>query len=100
MYYKFFFRIVSKFQNIKWNNSRRVNSLAAYIESELAAIVQAGTWKNERIITSPQGTRIALLNGKKALNFCANNYLGLAVKQNFKTMIQSQMLKQMWLYIL
>ncbi|KAL6445623.1 hypothetical protein ACFW04_000859 [Cataglyphis niger] len=71
-------RRISKFQNIKWNNNRRVNSLAAYIEPELAAMVQAGTWKNERIITSPQGTRITLLNGKKALNFCANNYLGLA----------------------
>lgn len=69
---------ISKFQDIKWNNNRTVNSLAAYIEPELAAIVQAGTWKNERIIASPQGTRITLSNGKKALNFCANNYLGLA----------------------
>lgn len=57
-----------------------LSSLTAFIEPELAAIVKAGTWKNERIITSPQQTRITLSNGKKALNFCANNYLGLAVK--------------------
>lgn len=71
---------VFKFQDSRWNISRMINSLAVYIEPELTAIVQAGTWKNERIIASPQGTRITLLNGKKALNFCANNYLGLAVR--------------------
>ncbi|XP_072760116.1 2-amino-3-ketobutyrate coenzyme A ligase, mitochondrial isoform X2 [Anoplolepis gracilipes] len=65
-------------RNTRWNISRTINSLARYIEPELAAIAQAGTWKNERIIASPQGTRITLSNGKKALNFCANNYLGLA----------------------
>jgi len=57
-----------------------VSSLTSCIKSELAAIMDAGTWKNERIIASPQRTRIVLSNGKKALNFCANNYLGLAVK--------------------
>ncbi|XP_072760117.1 2-amino-3-ketobutyrate coenzyme A ligase, mitochondrial isoform X3 [Anoplolepis gracilipes] len=71
-------RRISKFQDTRWNISRTINSLARYIEPELAAIAQAGTWKNERIIASPQGTRITLSNGKKALNFCANNYLGLA----------------------
>lgn len=77
---EFNFLIFSKFQDIGWNIRRRSSSLAAYIEPELTAIVKAGTWKNERIITSPQRTRITLTNGKSALNFCANNYLGLAVK--------------------
>lgn len=38
----------------------------------------AGLYKNERIITSPQGATITLEGGNEVLNFCANNYLGLA----------------------
>jgi len=49
-----------------------------YLTQELAAIQEAGLYKNERIIVSPQGAEITLANGKKALNFCANNYLGLS----------------------
>lgn len=41
-------------------------------------IKQAGLYKNERIIVSPQGAEIELGSGKKVLNFCANNYLGLS----------------------
>ncbi|MBA4166859.1 MAG: glycine C-acetyltransferase [Chitinophagaceae bacterium] len=47
------------------------------IGSELEEIKTAGLYKNERIITSPQGAEITV-NGKKVLNFCANNYLGLS----------------------
>lgn len=47
------------------------------ISSELDEIKTAGLYKTERIITSPQGAEIAV-NGKKVLNFCANNYLGLS----------------------
>src|SRR5215469_9904545 len=49
-----------------------------YLEGELAAIRQAGTYKNERVIITPQGTTIRVADGKPVLNFCANNYLGLA----------------------
>jgi len=49
-----------------------------HLTQELAAIQEAGLYKNERIIVSPQGAEITLANGKKALNFCANNYLGLS----------------------
>ncbi|XP_012166389.1 2-amino-3-ketobutyrate coenzyme A ligase, mitochondrial isoform X2 [Bombus terrestris] len=52
--------------------------LAECITPELKAIEAAGTWKKERVIASPQRTRIVLTNGTQALNFCANNYLGLA----------------------
>ncbi len=45
--------------------------------SELAAIREAGLYKDERIITTPQGAQIAS-NGRQVLNFCANNYLGLS----------------------
>jgi len=41
-------------------------------------IKEAGLYKNERIITSPQGAEIELDTGQKVLNFCANNYLGLS----------------------
>ena len=40
-------------------------------------IREAGTWKEERLIASPQGVEI-LVSGRKVLNFCANNYLGLS----------------------
>ncbi|MCC6897584.1 MAG: glycine C-acetyltransferase [Polyangiaceae bacterium] len=45
--------------------------------SELAAIREAGLYKDERIITTPQGAQIAS-NGRQVLNFCANNSLGLS----------------------
>jgi glycine C-acetyltransferase len=50
----------------------------SYLEGQLAAIRQAGTFKNERVIMTPQGTIIRVADGKPVLNLCANNYLGLA----------------------
>ncbi|MGC8991080.1 MAG: glycine C-acetyltransferase, partial [Verrucomicrobiia bacterium] len=50
----------------------------AHLLQQLDAIKQAGTWKSERIIASPQSTRIKLADGREVLNLCANNYLGLA----------------------
>ena len=49
-----------------------------YLADELKAIDEAGLYKRERMICSPQGAEITLADGSKALNFCANNYLGLA----------------------
>ncbi|MDR0547560.1 MAG: glycine C-acetyltransferase [Dysgonamonadaceae bacterium] len=49
-----------------------------YLSTELAAIETAGLYKHERIIASPQSVKIRLQNGQEVLNFCANNYLGLA----------------------
>ena len=49
-----------------------------HLQDELKAIEEAGLYKKERIIASPQGAEITLADGSKALNFCANNYLGLA----------------------
>lgn len=45
---------------------------------ELEAIKEAGLFKNERIITSPQAASITIEGGQEVLNFCANNYLGLS----------------------
>jgi glycine C-acetyltransferase len=47
------------------------------IRNQLSEIREAGTWKEERLITSPQGVEIQV-NGRPMLNFCANNYLGLS----------------------
>lgn len=52
-------------------------NFAKRIEKELEEIKTAGLYKNERIITSEQGAEIEV-GGKKVLNFCANNYLGLS----------------------
>lgn len=49
-----------------------------HLQKELASIKDAGLYKNERNIISAQSAEIVLENGSKALNFCANNYLGLA----------------------
>ncbi len=48
------------------------------LEQELQAIQEAGLFKRERIITSPQAAEITIAGGKQVLNFCANNYLGLS----------------------
>ena len=50
----------------------------AHIERQLDEIRQAGLYKVERRIRSPQGARIELADGRTALNLCANNYLGYA----------------------
>lgn len=50
----------------------------AFIQEELSQIKEAGLFKNERVITSPQGAAISVSTGQEVLNFCANNYLGLS----------------------
>ena len=49
-----------------------------YFRKELDAIKEAGTWREERIITTEQRARIDTTKAKGVLNMCANNYLGLA----------------------
>lgn len=48
-----------------------------FLQQEISDIKEAGLYKRERIIATPQGVEIET-NGKKVLNFCANNYLGLS----------------------
>ena len=48
------------------------------LQQELHSIEEAGLFKRERIITSPQAAEITIAGGKRVLNFCANNYLGLS----------------------
>jgi len=49
-----------------------------HLQRQLDEIRGAGTWKNERVITTPQGTTVRVADGQPVLNLCANNYLGLA----------------------
>jgi glycine C-acetyltransferase len=49
-----------------------------HLAAQLAEIRAAGTCKRERVIVTPQGTTIRVADGQPVLNFCANNYLGLA----------------------
>ena len=49
-----------------------------HLKGIIQEIKEAGLYKNERVIVSPQGAEIELETGQKVLNFCANNYLGLS----------------------
>ena len=53
-------------------------SLRETVVAALGDIRDAGLYKPERVITSPQGARITVQGGREVLNFCANNYLGLS----------------------
>lgn len=58
----------------------------SHLQSQLTEIREGGLYKEERIITSPQGAEIRVSDGKEVLNFCANNYLGLS---NDKSLIDA-----------
>ncbi|MCO5153964.1 MAG: glycine C-acetyltransferase, partial [Shinella sp.] len=50
----------------------------SHLSQEIDALKTAGLYKAERVITSRQAGEIAVASGERVLNFCANNYLGLA----------------------
>ena len=54
------------------------DTLKPKLENEIREIKEAGLFKNERVITTPQGAVIQTTDGKEVINFCANNYLGLS----------------------
>jgi len=54
------------------------NSFQNHVKAQLDDIRAAGTYKRERIITTPQDAHIRVADGQPVLNMCANNYLGLA----------------------
>jgi glycine C-acetyltransferase len=55
-----------------------LGSMKTHLQNEIETIKESGLYKAERIITSPQRAKIMVHEGKHVLNFCANNYLGLA----------------------
>ena len=54
------------------------DSLKPQLEAELKQIREAGLYKDERVLASPQGASVKLQDGREVLVFCANNYLGLS----------------------
>lgn len=54
------------------------SSIKNHLQAELDQIEEAGTFKRERVIMTPQGTHVRLSDGAPVINLCANNYLGLA----------------------
>ena len=54
------------------------STVKAQLEQELQSIRDAGLWKDERVLASPQGPVVKLQDGREVLVFCANNYLGLS----------------------
>jgi len=71
------------FLSLRHTSIRRISTLTEVINKrinpELDSIREAGTWKTERIISTSQSSHIQIENSKtELLNFCANNYLGLA----------------------
>jgi glycine C-acetyltransferase len=63
-----------------------MHPILAYLNQEINTLKTTGLYKQEYPITTPQRTEIGVENGKQVLNFCANNYLGLADNQ---TLIES-----------
>lgn len=55
-----------------------VKDFLAQLQTQLGELKKTGLYKEERIITSPQQSNITIEGGRKVLNFCSNNYLGLA----------------------
>ncbi len=53
-------------------------AIKAHLQKEIEQIKEDGLYKEERIITSPQGAVIKIASGQEVINFCSNNYLGLS----------------------
>ncbi|UPT63538.1 MAG: glycine C-acetyltransferase [Hyphomonadaceae bacterium JAD_PAG50586_4] len=56
-----------------------------HLQRELDGIREAGFYKNERVISTPQGSEVEVASGQHLLNLCANNYLGLAQDKRVQT---------------
>ena len=54
------------------------DQMKSHLQTELAKIKDAGLWKDERVLASPQGAEVELADGRNVLVLCANNYLGLS----------------------
>ncbi|MEM7473831.1 MAG: glycine C-acetyltransferase [Planctomycetota bacterium] len=63
-------------------------SFQAHLQQQLSEIADAGLNKDERIITTPQRASIEVSSGNQVLNFCANNYLGLADSEQIQAAAQ------------
>jgi glycine C-acetyltransferase len=67
----------SKFEDAINNTITMYGKFGEFLKAELKTIEEAGLFKRERVITTPQGATVQV-NGKEVIIFCANNYLGLS----------------------
>jgi len=63
---------------VRMKENEMAKALQAYAAAQLQEIRDGGLLKEERVLVTPQGARIAVVGGREVLNFCANNYLGLS----------------------
>jgi glycine C-acetyltransferase len=89
-----FFNSIIKFGPFNLNREPMYGKIKIDLQRKIEEIKQEGLYKTERIISSPQGAKISVNRGKEVLNFCANNYLGLANHPNIVKAAQDTM--QMW----
>jgi glycine C-acetyltransferase len=64
--------------NVSKTNKNMYTDFQKHLQGILTDIKEAGLYKNERVIITPQSSAIQVEGGKDVINFCANNYLGLA----------------------
>ena len=69
-------------------------SFLEFLSGEIATLHEAGLYKSERVITSPQSASIEVSDGQEVINFCANNYLGLSDHPGLIEAAQSALAKQ------
>ena len=60
------------------------SDLINHLTEKLSDLKEMKLYKNERVLTTPQGSQIETEDGKKVLNFCSNNYIGFANKKEVK----------------
>lgn len=70
--------IATRAGSIRSGRSFATAAFYDHLKEQIGGIKQAGTYKTERVIASPQNAQIRLSTGQKAINLCANNYIGLA----------------------
>src|SRR5712691_755649 len=61
-----------------WQRAMEPGAYLAHLHQQTEALHEQGLFKGERIIEGPQGAVIRVQGGREVLNFCANNYLGVA----------------------
>src|SRR5258705_848814 len=61
-----------------WQRAMDPGAYLAHLHQQTEALHEQGLFKRERVIEGPQGAVIRVQGGRQVLNFCANNYLGLA----------------------
>jgi 7-keto-8-aminopelargonate synthetase-like enzyme len=92
--------LAARHVSVQYRHSHCNGLLQEIATEELKKIKDAGTWKSERVITSKQGPLVTVQGYKQQniLNFCSNNYLGLAVSNEHTTVYCNNYLRLAVMY--